>query len=228
MIVPVDVAALRLGRARSSAGGYGPLVIGLTGGTGVGKSTIAARLLEAGAIIVDCDQLGRDVVAPGGPALAPLFERFGPAVRADDDTLDRAALAAIVFNDPDALAALNAITHPAIDRAILERIAGVAADAIVVLDMAVLVETTLGQGAYHVVVVVESTPEVRIERLGRRGMSPDDARARMASQATDEQRRAVAHLVVDNSGDLETLDQAVDTLWLRLVEMEASSRPSRP
>ncbi|MDA3040354.1 MAG: dephospho-CoA kinase [Actinomycetota bacterium] len=224
MTVPIDLTAIRFHRAAGADSGPHPLVVGLTGGTGVGKSTVCARLRDAGAVIVDCDQLGRDVVAPGGPALEPLFERFGPTVRAADGSLDRAALASIVFNDPMALTALNAITHPAIDRAIAERIADAAPEAIVVLDMAVLVESTLGRDSYQIVAVIESTVELRIERLAGRGMSPEDARARMASQATDEQRRAVAHLALDNSGELEALDKAVGALWRRLVELEAATR----
>lgn len=201
-------------------------MVGLTGGTGVGKSTVCARLAEAGAIIVDCDQLGRDVVAPGGPALEPLFERFGPTIRTSDDQLDRAALAAIVFNDASALVDLNAITHPAIDRLIVGRVAEAPTHAIVVLDLAVLVESTLGQNSYHLVVVVESTVDLRIERLAQRGMTADDARARMASQATDAQRRAVAHRIIDNSGDLDDLRTEVDALWNELVDIESSTRPT--
>ncbi len=225
MIAPIDLATITARRASGSQHGPEPLVVGLTGGTGVGKSTVCARLGEAGAIIVDCDQLGRDVVAPGGPALGPLFERFGPTVRTAENQLDRAALAAIVFNDAAALADLNAITHPAIDQFIVARVAKAPVHSIVVLDLAVLVESALGQNSYHLVVVVESAVDLRIERLAQRGMTADDARARMASQATDEQRRAVAHRIIDNSGGLDDLHTAVDALWHQLVDVESSTRP---
>lgn len=203
-----------------------PFVVGLTGGTGVGKSTVSALLAERGTIIVDCDQLGRDVVAPGGPALDPIFVRFGASMRADDGNLDRAALAAVVFSDPSALDALNAITHPAIDRLIAQRIAQAADDSIVVLDMAVLVESDLGKGQYHLVVVVESAADLRLERLVQRGMSAGDARARMASQATDSERRAVADRVITNSGSLIDLRETVRTLWLELEAHQERHRIS--
>lgn len=225
MIVPINLATIASRRALGSNDGQEPLVVGLTGGTGVGKTTVCTRLALAGALIVDCDQLGRDVVALGGPALEPLFERFGPTIRTSSNELDRAALAAIVFSDPDALTDLNAITHPAIDQAIASRVAEAPADAVVVLDMAVLVESTLGQDSYHVVVVVESTVDLRIERLAERGMTRHDARARMASQATDEQRRVVAHNIIENSRGLENLHAAVDTLWRQLLDLESSTRP---
>ncbi len=193
-----------------------PLVVGLTGGTGVGKTTVAEFLAAKGAIIVDCDDLGRQVVAPGGGALAGIFERFGPDVRSVDGTLDRAALAAVVFNDPDSLDALNQITHPAIDVLIEAAIAEAPADAVVILDMAVLVESDLGAGQYHRVVVVEADLDVRIERLGARGMAPDDARSRIASQASDAERRAVADHVIRNDGSREQLSAQVDHVWSHL------------
>lgn len=188
-------------------------VVGLTGGTGVGKSTVAGLLAAKNAVIVDCDQLGRDVVATGGSALPEIFERFGPSVRSDDGQLDRGALAGIVFNDDQALVDLNAITHPAIDALIRSAIAEAPADSFVVLDMAVLVETDLGAGQYDVVVVVEADTESRLDRLAERGMAREDAEARIASQATDEERRAVADHVLINDGSLDELSEAVDQLW---------------
>jgi dephospho-CoA kinase len=135
----------------------------------------------------------------------------------DDGRIDRAALAAIVFNDEAELAALNAISHPAIDAEIADRITAAPRDAVVVLDMAVLVETNLGAGQYDLVVVVEAPLGVRLTRLAQRGMTEADARARIASQASDEQRRAVADHVVDNVGDLEALRRAVNALWSLLA-----------
>jgi dephospho-CoA kinase len=191
------------------------VVVGLTGGIGTGKTTVAGLLGARGAEVVDCDGLGRLVVEPGGRAHAAVVDRFGPAVVRPDGTLDRPALARIVFNDPAALAELNGLTHPAIDAEIAERIAG-ASSPVVVLDMAVLVETTLGAGQYDVVLVVEAPLALRLARLAERGVERADAEARIASQASDEQRRAVADHVLCNDGDLAHLERQVDALWPRL------------
>jgi dephospho-CoA kinase len=192
-------------------------VVGLTGGIGSGKSTVAAMLGALGAFVIDCDGLGRQVIEPHGRAYARVVERFGPGIVRDDGQIDRGALAAIVFRDEDELAALNAISHPAIDAEIAERIADASADQLVVLDMAVLVETDLGAGQYDTVVVVETPLDVRLTRLEQRGMTEDDARARIASQATDDQRRAVADYVIDNGGDIGDLRDEVATLWDELT-----------
>jgi len=188
-------------------------VVGLTGGIGSGKSTVAAMLGALGAFVVDCDGLGRQVIEPYGRAYASVVDRFGPGILRDDGQIDRGALAAIVFRDEEALAALNAISHPAIDAEIADRIAGAPEDQVVVLDMAVLVETDLGGGQYDTVVVVEAPLDVRLARLAQRGMTEDDARARIASQATDEQRREVADFVIDNAGDIDALRDEVTELW---------------
>lgn len=191
-------------------------VIGLTGGIGVGKTTAAAILAELGAVVVDCDQLGRDVAAANGAAYAGIVERFGPGIVGDDGELDRAALASLVFNDPDALADLNAITHPAIDREIERRIAENDGSTPVVLDMAVLVESDLGAGLYDEVLVIEAPLEARLARLReQRGMAPADARARIASQASDAERRAVADHVIVNDGDRDALCTALTRWWER-------------
>ena len=192
-------------------------VVGLTGGIGSGKSTVASMLGEHGAVVVDCDAIGRQVIEPDGRAYARVIERFGRDIVRDDGHIDRAALAAIVFRDEASLAALNAISHPAIDAEIAERIAAAPTDTIVVLDMAVLVETKLGAGQYDKVVVVETPLDVRLARLTTRGMTEADARARIASQASDEQRRAVADHIVDNGGDLAALRAEVSTLWRALT-----------
>jgi dephospho-CoA kinase len=189
------------------------LVIGLTGGIGTGKTTVAQMLGGLGAFVVDCDALGRQVIEPGGRAYAGVIEHFGREIVRDDGQIDRGALAAIVFRDETALAALNAISHPAIDAEIADCIAAAPAGSVVVLDMAVLVETDLGAGQYDIVVVVEAPLDVRLARLARRGMADGDARARIASQASDAQRRAVADYVIDNAGDLESLHDKVTALW---------------
>ncbi len=190
-----------------------PRVIGLTGGIGAGKSTVAAELGRLGASVVDCDGLGRLVVEPDGRAFDALVARFGPDVLADDGTVDRAALASVVFADPDALADLNGITHPAIDAEIAAAIA-TADTPIVVLDMAILVETELGAGQYDEVLVVEAPVDERLARLERdRGMPADQAEARMANQADDEERRRVADHVLVNDGSPEDLVAAVQRYW---------------
>ena len=202
-------------------------VIGLTGGIGSGKSTVAALLAKRGAQVIDCDQLGRLVAEPGGRAYAGIIDRFGSAIVGTNGHIDRAALAAIVFTDPAALADLNALTHPAIDAEILDRLAVLPDDAIVVLDMAVLTESNLGKGIYHDVVVVEADDADRIPRLVARGLSEVDARARMASQATDAQRRAIADVIVVNRGDLAALAAQVDRLWSTL-DKRRSVPPGAP
>jgi dephospho-CoA kinase len=177
---------------------------------------VAAVLAGLGAYVVDCDALGRHIIEPHGRAYQRVIQRFGPGIVRDDGHIDRPALAAIVFADEAELAALNAISHPAIDAEIAERIAAAPVDSVVVLDMAVLVETDLGAGQYDTVVVVEAPLDVRLARLAQRGMTEDDARARMAAQATDDQRRAVADYVIDNGGDLEWLREQVAALWQTL------------
>lgn len=199
------------------------LVVGLTGGIGSGKSTVAARLAEHGAEVVDADAVARAVVAPGQPALGEIADRFGPEILAEDGGLDRDALAAVVFADEQARQDLEEITHGRIRSRIAERLDALAAgeaggeERIVVVDHPLLVETG-GAADYPVVVVVTAPAAVRLERLvEQRGMDPEDARARLASQATDVQRRAVATHVIDNDGDREALAAQVDDLWERLT-----------
>ena len=193
------------------------LRVGLTGGIGSGKSTVARRLAELGAVVIDADEVARDVVESGEPALAEIQQRFGEAVIRADGSLDRQALADIVFPDPDALAALDAITHPRIAERSARLIAAAPDDAVVVHDMPLLVELGL-EGGYDVVVVVDASDEVRLDRLVRlRGLPPEDARARMARQATREQRLDAADFVVDNDGDERALLAQVDALWQELL-----------
>lgn len=212
--VVIEILVERMVGRVSGETGAGRRVVGLTGGIGVGKSTAAAILADLGAIIVDCDQLGRDVAARDGAAYPGMVARFGAGIVGADGEIDRPALARIVFNDPDALRDLNGITHPAIDAEISARIAAAPPGSTVVLDMAVLVESDLGKGQYGEVLVIEAPLDQRLDRLARyRGMDPDDARARIASQVSDEDRRAVADHVVVNGGDVEQLRGALEAWW---------------
>ncbi|HTX63960.1 MAG TPA: dephospho-CoA kinase [Acidimicrobiales bacterium] len=212
------------------------LRIGLTGGIGSGKSTVAGMLAERGAAVVDADEIAREVVAPGGPAYHQVVERFGPAVLARDGTLERAALAAVVFSSPDALADLNAITHPVIGEVLRDRLerldalpatAGTAAPD---RGVAVAVVPLLRSG--HVdalrlagVVVVDCPTEVAIGRLVRaRGMDEADARARIASQPSRDERLALADYVVDNSSTPERLAVGVEALWTWIAGLRRRER----
>jgi len=202
------------GRGRQVGADYCPdvLRIGLTGGIGSGKSTVTALLAERGAVVVDADRIAREVVEPGTPGLAQVVEAFGDAVQAPDGSLDRPALAAIVFSDPAARARLDGIVHPLVRARTAELVAAAPEGSVLVNDVPLLVET--GQaGSYDLVLVVEADPETRVARLLHRGLSEDDARARIAAQASDEQRRAVADVVLDNSGSPEQLAEQVERFW---------------
>ncbi|WP_163506465.1 dephospho-CoA kinase [Fodinicola acaciae] len=203
------------------------LRIGLTGGIGAGKSAVSGRLAARGAVVIDADKLAREVVAPGTPGLAAIREAFGDDVIADG-ALDRPALARIVFADEARRRQLNAIVHPLVGARTAELMHAAWPEAIVVHDVPLLVENGLAP-AYHLVVIVHAPVDVRIDRLHRdRGMTTDEARARIGSQATEEQRRAVADVWLDNSGSLAELEKSVDTLWDdRLVPYEANIRERR-
>lgn len=194
------------------------LRVGLTGGIGSGKSTVSARLGEHGAVVIDYDVLAREAVAVGSDALARIRERFGGDVIASDGSLDRPALGMIVFSDDAARRDLEAITHPAIrDLARAREDAAGGAD-VVLHDHPLLVEMGMAQ-ACDVVVVVDVPPDVQVDRLVRdRGMSEDEARARLAAQADRDERRAVADVVLDNSGSLADLEAAVARVWTELLE----------
>ncbi|MDM8084086.1 dephospho-CoA kinase [Cellulomonas cellasea] len=199
--------------------------IGLTGGIAAGKSAAATRLEELGAVLIDYDVLAREAVAPGTVALGDIVEAFGPEVLDAEGALDRAALGAVVFADLDALTRLNDIVHPCVRRLSAEREAAAAtADpgAVVVHDIPLLVET--GQAdAFHVLVVVHAPAELRVERLvEQRGLSPEEARGRVAAQVDDEARLAVADVVLDGTGTVEALRAQVDELWARLAEERAA------
>ena len=199
------------------------LSVGLTGGIGSGKSSVSARLSTLGALVIDSDLIAREIVEPGEPALAEVELRFGAGVIRADRTLDRQALADIVFHDPAALAALNDIMLPRIGARTSAIEAAAPHDAVVVHDSPLLVEQGLA-AAYDVVVVVDCPDEVRLNRLvEQRGMSTDDARARMASQAGRDDRLAVADFVLDNSGSRADLDAQVDQLWAHLLAAAGST-----
>ena len=192
------------------------LRIGLTGGIGSGKSTVSALLAARGAVVIDADRIAREVVEPGTPGLAAVVEAFGEHVLRDDGSLDRPALAAVVFADPAARKRLDGIVHPLVRARAGELAAAAPRDAVVVHDVPLLVET--GQaGSYDVVLVVRADPEVRVRRLVQRGLSEEDARARIAAQATDEQRAAVADVVLDNDGTEADLAAQVDRFWAERV-----------
>ena len=198
------------------------LLVGLTGGIGSGKSTVAELLAARGAVIVDADRVARDVVEPGTPALAALVERFGEGILAADGSLDRAALAAVAFADEASRNDLDAITHPAIGEEFLRRMAAAPSDAVVVCDVPLLAESEAAQArGYAVVIVVEAPLEVRLTRLEARGVARDDALRRIAAQASDEERRALATYVLDNSGDRAQLEEQVDALWGELLRLKA-------
>jgi dephospho-CoA kinase len=189
------------------------LMVGLTGGIGAGKSEVARRFAELGAVVVDSDRLAREVVAPGTDGLAEVVAAFGDDVRTATGELDRAALARRVFGDDEARRRLEGIVHPRVRARTAEIVAAAPADAVVVNDVPLLVEAGLAP-AYDVVVVVLATAETRLARLTRdRGMTEAEVRARMAAQATDEQRRAVATVVIENDGDRDQLRAAVDAAW---------------
>ncbi len=189
--------------------------IGLTGGIGSGKSTVAKMFAELGAHVIDADAVAREVVEPRTPGLAALVEEFGNGIL-DGNGLDRTALAQIVFEDEGARTRLNAIIHPLIGARTAELIAALPPDAVFLHDVPLLVELHL-ENAYDLVVVVDAPDDVRVSRLVERGLTEDDARARIATQATREQRLAVADVVINNSGDLDQLREQVRSAWPKVA-----------
>ena len=207
------------------------ILVGLTGGIGSGKSTISSLLEGKGAIIIDADAIVREVQLPGSEVLAELAAKFGPGVLAGDGSLDRQAVANIVFTDPDALKALNAIVHPAVGKEMNRRmIEQRTTDLVVILDIPLLTENP--REGLQGKIVVDVPVEVQVERLVKyRGFDEADARARISRQATREQRLATADFVVDNSGDLADLQPQMDKLWLwlnSLPQLPADYEPITP
>jgi len=190
-------------------------MVGLTGGIGSGKSTVADLLAARGAVVVDADRIAREVVEPGGPAYQPMIDHFGPDIVKPDGTLDRPAIAAKAFASPEAVKALNAITHPAIRGVMAQRIAEHAGtDHVVVVDIPLLAEG--GPSAYGLagVIVVDAPVEVALERLvSQRGIPEEDAKARIAAQVSREERLKLADIVVDNTGPRSHLDPQIDRVW---------------
>ncbi|MGQ5226893.1 dephospho-CoA kinase [Streptomyces sp. MN3] len=201
------------------------LTVGLTGGIGAGKSEVSRLLVERGAVLIDADRIAREVVEPGTPGLAAVVEAFGEEILAEDGGLDRPRLGALVFNDPDKLATLNSIVHPLVGARSRELEEAAPEDAVVVHDVPLLTENGLAR-LYDVVIVVDASTGTQLDRLVRlRGMSEEDARARMAAQATREQRRAVADIVIDNDVPLDTLEHRVKEVWADLVRRAREPRP---
>lgn len=195
------------------------ILVGLTGGIGSGKSTVSALLAQRGAVIVDADAITREVQLPGSPVLQRLAERFGTDVIASDGSLDRPALAAIAFADPDALKDLNAIVHPAVRDEMNRRIAQQATtERVVVLDIPLLAENP--RKGLQGIIVVDVPTEVQVDRLVRhRGFDAADALARIARQATREKRLELADVVIDNSGDVDDLTDQIDRAWAWLISL---------
>lgn len=189
--------------------------IGLSGGLGSGKTTVARLLAEHGAVVIDADAVAREVVEPGTPGFDAVVARFGDRV-VTDGRLDRAALARIVFSDDQALADLNAIVHPLVRRRSEELATAAPRDTVVVHDIPLLVESP-PMGDYDLVVIVLASEHVRLARLAARGMDETDARSRIAAQASDEQRVAAADVLIHNDGTLDELADQVDALWARLA-----------
>jgi dephospho-CoA kinase len=203
------------------------LRVGLTGGIGSGKSEVSRRLAAHGAVIIDADVAARQVVLPGSPGLARIAEAFGSQVLAPDGTLNRERLGEIVFADPDLRAKLNEIIHPLVRQWMqateqaAQRAADPAAPGVIVHDVPLLAESR-GRGDFDTVVVVDVPPEVQIDRLvSQRGMTPDQAQARIAAQATRQQRLDLADIVIDNSGSLDALDNAITKVWADLQHRAA-------
>ncbi len=195
-------------------------LIGLTGGIAAGKSTVARRLAELGAYHIDADQVARQAVAPGSDGLAAIAQAFGVAVLSEDGSLDRTALGALVFADGDALASLNRIVHPEVQRLTREAIARIKRDdpdAVIVYDVPLLVEAKVDH-PWDLVVTVEAPVETRLERLSSiRGLSSEEAAARIAKQASEDERRAIADVVIDSSGTQEWTIAQADELWRRAI-----------
>ncbi|MFI5682703.1 dephospho-CoA kinase [Streptomyces sp. NPDC051636] len=200
------------------------LTVGLTGGIGAGKSEVSRLLVEHGAVLIDADRIAREVVAPGTDGLAAVVEAFGEQVLAEDGSLDRPRLGSIVFADPEKLALLNSIVHPLVGARSRELENAAAGDAVVVHDVPLLAENGLAP-LYDVVVVVDASPATQLDRLVRlRGMTEEDARARMAAQATREKRLEIADIVIDNDVPLQALERRVREVWDDLVRRAHATR----
>ncbi|MFC9165028.1 dephospho-CoA kinase [Streptomyces fungicidicus] len=202
------------------------LKVGLTGGIGAGKSEVSRLLVEHGAVLIDADRVAREVVEPGTPGLAAVVDAFGEEILTADGALDRPKLGSLVFADPEKLAVLNAIVHPLVGARSRELEEAAAVDAVVVHDVPLLTENGLAP-LYDLVIVVDASPETQLDRLvDRRGMTAQDARARMAAQATREERRAIADIVIDNDVPLDALRRRVEDVWSQLEDRASRRSPA--
>mgnify|MGYP002631113188 FL=1 len=200
------------------------LLVGLTGGIGSGKSTVAALLRQRGSVVVDADVIARQVVEPKTPALAALVDRFGEQILGSNGKLDRAKLAELAFATEESRRALEAITHPAINEEFTRQMLAAPPDAIVICDVPLLAESDQARNrGYPVVIVVESPIEVRLDRLEQRGITREDAWRRISAQASDEERRELATILIDNSGDLSALTERVGQVATELEAIRVNS-----
>ena len=200
--------------------------VGLTGGIGAGKSEVSRRLAAQGAVVIDADAIAREVVEPGTPGLDEVVAAFGPEVLLPDGSLDRPRLGDIVFADPDLRTRLNGIVHPLVGARMRELEESAGPGSIVVHDVPLIAENNMA-GAYDLVVVVDVPPRLQLDRLVRhRGLTREQARARMAAQASREQRLGIAGIVIDNSGSLAELDRQVGELWTELRRRAALAAPA--
>lgn len=201
------------------------LKVGLTGGIGAGKSEVSRLLVERGAVLIDADRIAREVVAPGTPGLTAVVDAFGEEVLAPDGSLDRPRLGSLVFADAEKLAVLNAIVHPLVGARSRELEEAAPENAVVIHDVPLLAENGLAP-LYDLVVVVDASTETQLDRLVRlRGMTEQDARARMAAQATREKRLEIADIVIDNDVPLEELHRRVGDVWAELARRAREPRP---
>lgn len=206
----------------------GMLKVGLTGGIGAGKSEVSRLLVAHGAVLIDADRIAREVVAPGTPGLAAVVDAFGEEVLAADGGLDRPKLGSIVFADPQKLAVLNSVVHPLVGARSRALEDAAPEDAVVVHDVPLLAENGLA-ALYDLVIVVDARPGTQLERLVRlRGMTEEDARARMAAQASRDKRLAIADIVIDNDVPLEALERRVRDVWGDLVRRARHPQEQRP
>ncbi|MER5401824.1 dephospho-CoA kinase [Streptomyces sp. NPDC002599] len=204
------------------------LKVGLTGGIGAGKSEVSRLLVAHGAVLIDADRIAREVVAPGTPGLVAVVDAFGEEVLAADGGLDRPKLGSIVFADPQKLAVLNSVVHPLVGARSRALEDAAPEDAVVVHDVPLLAENGLA-ALYDLVIVVDARPETQLDRLVRlRGMTEEDARARMAAQASRDKRLAIADIVIDNDVPLETLERRVRDVWADLVRRARHPQEQRP
>ena len=202
------------------------ITVAVTGGIGAGKSTVAGLLAARGAVVVDSDRLAREVVSPGTPGLAAVVDEFGDGVRLADGSLDRAALASIVFADPGARRRLEAITHPAIRARFEELRTAAPAGAVVVNDIPLLTSRSAA-AAFHLVIGVGAAEATRLARLVGRGMSEADARARIAAQIPDDERRVLCDVWLDNGSSLAEMRKHTDLVWTRLVQFAGNVQAGR-